>query len=136
MPISRGSDTRAKEFAHRPLVFLAILTMKILILYERVKTSEHLAHEIELRMSPAEGVLPDTLALFRRTAHTGDVQKNSLRLQVASTGRLLATAPHSHPDLRTNSAVFLSKGKIMNTVCGLKNNTVRLENTNRKFHLK
>jgi hypothetical protein len=28
-------------------------------------------------------------------------------------------------DLRTNSAVFLSKGKIMNTVCGLKNNTDR-----------
>merc|ERR1719265_109571 len=28
-------------------------------------------------------------------------------------------------DLRTNSAVFLSKDKIMNTVCGLKNNTDR-----------
>lgn len=28
-------------------------------------------------------------------------------------------------DLRTNSAVFLRKGKIMNTVCGLKNNTDR-----------
>jgi hypothetical protein len=28
-------------------------------------------------------------------------------------------------DLRTNSAIFLSKNKIMNTVCGLKNNTDR-----------